>query len=310
MRIGSRGFVQQAIRNINTPASQLHHLYVQLTSGRRLTVPSDDPVAAARALRGRAALGEIDSRRFVINSAQQVLGAADVALGSISEALSRCRVLALQGSQSHLEQSERSALAQEIRYASQSLVTFGNEMVQDRYIFAGSANNLPPFERVNSGSLPVLYHANHQQVAFRISPSETAEVGITGAHLFNFHNAEGNRPVASVDADVFSLLEDLADSIERGDYNRAAMLGDQVEQLHAHTVTLRGRVGVMAQRFGHAMNLADASEIRVRELLSADEDIDFAAAMVELSRQETLYQAVLGSTARMLQMRGLFEMQW
>ena len=175
---------------------------------------------------------------------------------------------------------------------------------------SGSLTDTAPLAEGDGTGLPVRYLGNHQQLSYMITPSQTVPVGFTGAEVFNFAGADGERTVSGVDTDVFSLLNDLADSIERGDTNRATMLGDQVNACYTHVVGLRGQAGVLAQRYDHAQQTADEAELRIREVLSADEDLDYSAAMVELTTQQTVYQAVLAVTGRLLDMPGLFEISW
>ena len=309
MRIGTRGYIDLIKSSVARPAQRLSDLYSQLTSGKRVTKLSDDPLVASRSVRGQAALQEIDARKFVIQAAQPLLGAADGALGEMAPALARCHDLALRAVSPELDPSERQAMAQEIRQISSSLVAAGNQAVHGQYVFAGSKIDVIPFQETPGGNLPVTYSGNHQQLAYTISPSQTAPVGLTGAYIFNFPDASGQRPLATVDTDVFSLLKDLADSVERGDVNRVGDLGQEVQTCQAHVVAARGKIGAMTQSYDQALNSAEDAEVRIRQVLSADSDLDYAGAIVDLRQQETVYQAVLGATSRMLNMSDLFDLR-
>ncbi|MEN6303341.1 MAG: flagellin [Armatimonadia bacterium] len=310
MRIGSRGYLEQIQSNVARPAERLTRLYGQLTSGKRLHVLSDDPLAASRAVRGHAVLEEIEARKFVIRQGQQVLGAADGALGDIAQSLSKVNNLALQASAPYLEESERKALAAEIRGLSDQMVTLGNMQVQDKYIFAGSQTQTRPLEKAEGVSLPVLYHGNSQAPVYAIDTLQQAGVGFTGQRVFNYADGSGERAVDGVDTDVFSLLEDLATAIEAGDTAQSETLREQVTKCHASVVGLRGQVGVMTQRYERALSVAEAADLRTRELLAEEEDVDFAKAASEMEQQETIYQAALGLTSRLLEMPDLFDMPW
>ena len=308
MRIGTRGYIDFIKTSLAAPADRLNTLYTQLSSAKRLQRLSDDPLAASRAVRSHAALTELNARRFVIQDGKALLGAADSALGEMSQSLDRCHTLSLQATSPSLGQSERDDLAQEVRYVISSLVASGNQEVHDNYIFSGSKTSTIPFEEVQGGSLPVIYHGNDQQRSYMINPAENVPVGFSGAEVFNFPDASGQRPLAGVATDVFSLLQNLADSIERGDTNQVNSLGQQVSLCYQHVVGLRGRMGVMSQRYDQALTTVEATDTRLRELLNNYEDLDYAGALVDLSKEQTIYQATLAATSKLMQLPSLFDM--
>jgi flagellar hook-associated protein 3 FlgL len=310
MRISSRGYADLIKNSLSRPSQRLGKLYVQVTSGKRLQGVSDDPVAATRVVRAHNALTELDSRRFVISDAKRLLGGADGALGDVGEVLSSCYDLALRAMNASLSDAERLALAQEVRSHSASLVDAGNLTVQNAYVFSGTRTETMPFADGTAVGLPVAYEGNHQQLVYQTSPSQTVSVGFTGAQVFNYPDAAGARPVSGTDADVFSLLQDLADSIESDELGRVEVLAPQVKACHEHVVSLRGQTGVMVQRCDAALQNCDSAETRLRELLSDDEDLDMTAAIVALSNEETAYKAVMGMTSRLLALPNLFGEQW
>ncbi|NPV48497.1 MAG: hypothetical protein HPY69_16275 [Armatimonadetes bacterium] len=310
MRVSTVGHIESIKASLARQSARLGKLHQQLSAGKRVCELSDDPVAASRVARAHTALSELGSRRFVIREAQQLLGAADAALADMGQALQRCHDLSLRAMSPQLGQGERLALAQEVRYLSTTLMAAGNASVQGTYIFAGTQTNTQPFRTSDISGLPVAYLGNHQAPVYHLSSTQSLPAGFTGAELFNYPDAAGQRPLGTVDTDVFSLLADLADSIERGDGGRVSELSGQVNACHEHVVGLRGQAGVMVQRCEWFTSACDATETRLRELLAQEEDLDIAAAITDLSAEQTAYQALLGMTARMLATPNLFEATW
>ncbi|MBU0611489.1 MAG: flagellar hook-associated protein FlgL [Armatimonadetes bacterium] len=307
MRISNIGFANSVKRTLAAQADRIGTLYGQLSSGKRLQQPGDDPAATVRALRAHATLNELAARQTVARQGQQLIGATDTALGDLASTLSQAKDLCLQANTSTLTAAERGALAAQVRSLSASLVTTGNTEVQGQYLFGGSQISTPPLREDETANLPVLYCGDHQQLRYQAGPDEKLPVGLTGAEVFNYPDATGTRPVAGVDADAFSLLSDLADAIEAGDSQRLEQYGEQLDQLHAHAVDLRGQVGVIAQRWERVQERADSTATLLNQVLADDESVDVTAAIVDLSNLETAYQAALGLTAQMLQLPGLFD---
>lgn len=310
MRIGSRGYIDVIKANLARPGGRVNDLYMQLGAGKRINKLSDDPLAAARTVRSHNSLTELDSRKLVVAQGTQLLGATDTALGSITTSLTRVKDLVLRASNQSLAATELAAIAQEIGQISSSMAAAANINVHGQYVFAGSKTDTVPFTETPTGNLPVAYNGNGYAPTYKISSAESVAAGVTGANVFNFPGTDGERPIEGVDTDVFSLLKDVVDSISRGDTNRVATLSSQVEDSLDHVVSLRGHVGALAQRYEHLEQTAEETDTRIRELLATDEDLDYASAITDLRQQETIYEAVMGITSRMMAMSNLFETQW
>src|SRR3954447_19112653 len=86
----------------------------QLSSGRKIQTPSDDPAGTAALIEVQA--GDSQTQQFVANiSAMRTrMSAADSALNSVSIALQRAATLGVEGATGTLSDSDRQALATEL----------------------------------------------------------------------------------------------------------------------------------------------------------------------------------------------------
>lgn len=312
MRVSARSAATLLKTSLSRPAERIGRLYTQLSSGQRLTELSDDPLAAMRTVRLHSALASLDSQRSVLSAASRLLGAADTALGTMGEALQGCGSVALRAQSPTLGEAERRALAEQVRSYAATVQTAGNQSVQGVYVFGGTATDSSPLAANSDpdSSFPVTYGGNDQALQYQVSPAETMPVSFSGAEVFNYAGSTGERAVAGVDTDVFSLLKDLADSLERGDTNRVADLAGQVDACREQVVNVRGRAGLLVQRQEAAGQACDWSELQLEDMRSAEEDVDLATAITDLRNEETAYQAVMGMVSQLLQLPSLFEVQW
>jgi len=307
MRIASSGYIDTIKRSLSHATKRIDLLYAQLSSSKRLRQLSDDPLAAAQCVRFHAAVKELQARKEVAQQAKQCLGATDTALNEISQNLLQAYQAALRGQQSVLTDTERQALATELRSLSQRLVTVGNTEIMGRYIFAGSLTDTKPFVRSEQANLPVLYQGNHVGLAYHITPEECVQASLTGAKVFNFPDALGQRPLPEIPQDTFSLLEKTAQVLERGDLAALESCLEDLKRVHAYVVGLRGQVGIQSQRCERALQAIEGVDLQLREMLTEKESVDFATALVELNTQQTIYQAALAATSRLLSIPGLFD---
>src|SRR5689334_6152886 len=111
MRVTQRMMVEQLQRNINYNTENLGTLQDQLSSGKRLRRPSDDPPALSLAMRLKVT-GDQDVQYLRnIDSAKGWLSATDSALSQLSSVLTRARDVALRGSSDTNGPEERKQLA-------------------------------------------------------------------------------------------------------------------------------------------------------------------------------------------------------
>ena len=309
MRISNLGFINTVKRNLAAPAEEMGRLYAQTSSGKRLQKLSDDPQAMVRALGAHASLNALDARRSVAQQGQELLSATDSALGQITASLSQARDLALRAATSSLGDSERAALAQQVRSLQSALVLTGNTNVGGHYLFSGSRTDTAPLQETAAGGLPVAYQGNYTELTYQASADQRTAVGFTGAEVFNYPDGGGARAVPGVDQDVFSTLSDLANAIETGDNGQLEQLTGDLDQLHAHTVNLRGEAGVLAQRWDDTLSAADDTSVLLNQVLADEESVDYTSAIVDLSNLQTAYQAALSLTSQMLKLPNLFDQQ-
>lgn len=310
MRVDTSSQLNQVQYHLTQPARRLDQLYAQLISSKRLSRLSDDPTATLRVIDSRARIEEMQGRQALGQAATRRLGPTDTQLGEISNALNRCRELTLRTMSNQLSENERLVVAQEIRHINENLVRLGNERIGSDYLFAGTNNATPPLQTNRPASPPVLYQGSHDPLRYQLSSVDSMLVGVTGAEVFNFPDAAGQRPALGVDTDLFTMLDNLAQSMETNDQNSLNQLLRQVEASHTHVVGVRGRIGLLTQRAENIITSAEDAEIRLSEFLSAEQDLDFAKAITDLRSQETVYRVVLEMTSRMMEVPSLFEKPW
>lgn len=218
MRIPDRQYISSLTDNLALASRQVQKLTSQVSSGKRLTRPSDDAPAAGRILRSQAALTELNNRREICQTAQRQLGIADNALGEIASSLRRVHDIALQGAQSTSQPQERAALAVEVRGIVDHLRELGNASDGFTYVFSGRAGTSAPLMPDASASGGVKYTGDTQPVEIALAPGSTASIGVTGAEIFNFADpVTGARAVSEMPGDVFTALHDLAAQLDSQD---------------------------------------------------------------------------------------------
>lgn len=164
MRIADKMQFNQIQKNITKNRSEMTELQNQAATQKRITKPSDDPLASARVLTNRAE--DRASTQFIknINYAKGFLEFTDQSLGELTEILVRAKELAISqaGDSGGTEETRRITGAEVEQLYNQS-VQIGNRKLGERYVFGGYRTQSQPFDQDgeyygDDGSMQVQTH--------------------------------------------------------------------------------------------------------------------------------------------------------
>src|SRR4051794_35165461 len=113
-RITNNMISRSVLADLNDVASRQAATRRQMSSGKVITRPSDDPYAAGRALSLHNELDGIRQQTRNVAEADGWMTITDTALGHIGDMAQRARELVVKGSTDTLTGSDRDAIAAEI----------------------------------------------------------------------------------------------------------------------------------------------------------------------------------------------------
>jgi flagellar hook-associated protein 3 FlgL len=292
MRIGTAYAQQSALDGMMERQTEQLDAYRQLSSGKRVTKPSDDPVAAAEAERVRSREARIEAEKRSTSHVQQMLAGADSALGDATEVLQTMRETLLEASRTTASPSDRASYAASLRQAREQLLSIANRPDgSGGFIFGGQGSPGVPVAASGTAYAPL---AGSQQVGQEmVSPvtldgreNFTAVRTQTGTESI-FAQLDGAiavlentaAPGATLVSTVGGVVDSVDRSIDRLGTTRT-MVGERMRAVDAHAQALES---------GSIENQARLSELV---------DVDFARAASNLSTSQTSYEAALKSYAQ------------
>ena len=137
-------FTRQSRLNTGRQLAELAKYQQQLSTGLKVNLPSDDPLAIAPILSTKSALLSLQNENSTLENAKVRL---DVSVSNLIEAknlLVRAKQIAIDGASS-LGETERGTLALELKGVLDSLVRVSNTQFEGRPIFAGNDSDGDPF---------------------------------------------------------------------------------------------------------------------------------------------------------------------
>lgn len=282
MRVSSQQMTDRILTHLARTQQRLATAQDRVSSGKRIQVPSDDPVDTQRLLAAKTdiELGQQYARN--INVALGELSATESSLGEFTNLLSRASELAVQAANGTLNSSERVSIAQELSQLIARAIDVGNTQYAGHYIFSGQLTNTAPYVPDDPTTPTVVVYAGDTgRIDREVSAGSRISVNITGDRM-----------------DPFATLITFRDNLLADDTGAlgldAGLLNDQLDVM----LRLRSEIGAVVRRADTSLvRLAD-DEVRLRIDLAMIEELDLAQTIVELQMSETAYEAALGVAAR------------
>jgi flagellar hook-associated protein 3 FlgL len=183
MRISTSESYALGISLILDKQSQLAQTQQQLSTGKRIVNPADDPAGAAQALDLQSAIDTNTQYTHNGDAATARLNLEQSALGQVSNALQRVRTLVLQANNDSQTDESRASIASELSQSLKQLVSLGNTRdANGDYIFAGSQTTTQPFSVKPGGGFA--YAGDNAQRFLQIDANRTLATNDPGSSVF------------------------------------------------------------------------------------------------------------------------------
>ena len=204
MRVSTSWMQQQSVGSMMDRQSDLSDINTQLSTGKRINQPSDDPVGAARALDLTHVTADTAQYQRNITSANARLGLEDQSLSNVTNVLGRVRTLLLQAANGTQTDETRGDIAAEMVQLRQQLLGQANSKDgQGEYIFAGNRTGTEPFASQNG----VTYVGDDGQRMVAAGPGLQVATGDPGSAVFaNIPTGNGTFAISAASANTGSAV--------------------------------------------------------------------------------------------------------
>ncbi|WP_103108953.1 flagellar hook-associated protein FlgL [Brevibacillus reuszeri] len=277
------------MRNLTNSMGRMDKFQEQLSSGMKFSRPSDDPVAASRAMFYRSSLIENEQYQRNVNEAQSWLELSDKSLDEAGTILQRVRELAVASGNGGLGPDSLAAMGKEIAEIRDHMGNIANQTVGGRYIFAGTDTVTAPYDP-NDGD-GKFTNANGNEILLEMNKGIQLPINVIGQDVFNFTGKGGQN--------IFDLLQKVVNDLNSGQpvNNELGRIDEQIDNLLAERATLGARMNRIDLIKGRLEN----EEVSVTKLMSENEDADVAQVITNLKMQENVHRAALGAGSRIIQ---------
>jgi len=151
MRISTQQVFLSNIDNINKGSADIFRTQQQLSTGKNVLQPSDDPLASAQIQKFKKEIARTEQFSGNIDVAERRLRLEENTIEQINNQSIRLKELTLQGKNGVLSDGDRSAISSEVSEILKSLESLMNTKdVQGEYLFSGNKGFTQPYTYNNS----------------------------------------------------------------------------------------------------------------------------------------------------------------
>lgn len=269
------------IRNISSNYERLGKLQEQITSQKKFSKPSDNPVAAMMGMNYRTDLNQVQQFSRNIAEATNWINTTDSALNESVSALQRIRELTVQASNGTYDSQQRQSIVAEIEQLKQHLMNVGDTQLGGKYIFNGYNTDTRP-------SVAGVYD-NHE-IQIEVFNGIQIPINTSGKSLYeNLLKTNGT---------IDTLKTVLTDPTQSNNITNQL---DTIDQSIDQFLKVQATVGAKQNRIDLMTNRLSQQEVFAQDILSKNEDVDMEKTVLEFTTQQSVHTASLSVGSKIIQ---------
>lgn len=281
MRVTFASFFRNGVQDINSAAEELVRRQREVSSLKRLHVPSDDPSAMSAVVSERSEMRLYDQYVEATDSVDSRLRVVDSAMADIIRNLTAAQATAAATRNSFVTVEQQEAYALQLEGIRDSILADVNTQFRGTHLFSGAASLTAPFAKNALGTISP-YQGNSNPMLIDIDRNRAAEVTVDGG---------------SVVGDLFTVFDDLIAAVRAGDSAAIDVGIAGLSSAFDRVTNAQSRVGnTLSIIEGHKMRLGDmrrAADARRSTL----EDANLAESITAMQRADAAHRAALGAVS-------------
>jgi flagellar hook-associated protein 3 FlgL len=274
-------------RNLSANMEKLVKNQTNVSSGKRILKPSDDPLGAAKASNYKHVLSTIGQYERNIQDGTARLQTTESALENLGQLLVRLKEIAVYQSSETANAQTRAAVAEEVKAIRLEIVRLANTQYKGSYIFSGYQIHTAPYDETGT------YFGDSERITSNVGDGVEVTVGLTGEEVFQGAGLSDG-------VDIFTVAENLRQALESNDTVAIQAAIEPLGMAASQVLGFRAEIGAGLNRMETIGRIYSDLKLNTEELLSGVEDLDIADAMTRLAAQEAVYKASLAAAGRII----------
>lgn len=328
MRVTNKMLSNNFLRDMNINLQNMQTLQQQMTSGKEIRKPSDDPFKVARAMQLNSDINANKQYNENISDTINWLDTTDTALGQAGNVLQRVRELLLSSGNAAYGSDEKRAIKDELNQKIGELSQILNTNFDGKYVFGGTRGTTKPTDATvdaTTGNTVLSYKINgssptpadeaaqikmiKSSVSVEISQGVSIEYNVSAGNVMEFTSEDGTV------YNLSDLLKGITNHLD-GKLNDTDTAGSNVDKADGlingsdlkgitdainNLLKIRSEVGAKQNRMDSAKNKNEDENFNMTDMLTKTEDIDITEKTMQFANAQMVYMASLQTSAKVIQ---------
>lgn len=299
MRISTQMMYQQNMRGITDSQSKWMSYGEQMSTGKRVNRPSDDPIAASQAVVLSQAQAQNSQYTLARSFASQRVGLEESVLGQVTTALQSAQDKIVYAGNGSLSDNDRSSIATDLQGIRDQLLNLANSTDGNgRYIFAGYKTDAPAFDQATGK-----YDGGDTPIRQQVDSARNMQISHTGQEVFeSFTSNAAPEPDGSApEKNLFKILDNVIAALKTpvsGDQGKTDQMNLDIDKANRglrnsldNVLTVRADLGTKLTELDALDTLGSDRALGQTQQMSDLVDVDWNAAISSYTMQQAALQA-------------------
>ena len=177
--------VPDILAGLQQSQTTLNQALEQVSTGKSVNVPSDNPAAASEMVQNTIETANVDQYTQNVTGVLSQVQAASSALSSVESSLTQAISLGTEGANGTESTANQQAIASQVQGILSSVVTQANTSYEGSYLFGGTASSQQPYTADPSSPTGYTYNGNSGQNSVAVGDSTNVQINLPGNQIFS-----------------------------------------------------------------------------------------------------------------------------
>lgn len=297
MRLTNNMMIRSFLSNVSSAAGNVNKYQMQVQTGKAYQYASDAPIAAAKSIRYKSKISELEQNQKNIDDANELLKVTESAIDGYNDILQRISELAVDAANGTRGEPERDAIAAEIKQLRSEIISIANTKYNGRYIFSGYETEKELMAEDGKYNMDVTTRGTElEAINYSIGFGSEIQVNTLGPDVFGGTGEKGET------AGIIGNIDNLLAAMESGDGTAIRKAGTAIENNLQIGLDSLADIGARMNRLELTKTRVENSLANIEESLSLNEDADYAESITNLASSKSIYEAALAAGSKTLSM--------
>ncbi|HXB64082.1 MAG TPA: flagellar hook-associated protein FlgL [Solirubrobacteraceae bacterium] len=290
-RITTDMVIGSTLADINAAQATMTRSQEELSSGKSILEPSDNPYGAAQAITLQSSINGLSAYEHGAQDGVSWMNTSSSALTSIDSQVQRVRELVLQGASGMNSATDLENIAEEVEQLTEGVKQSADTQYAGQYVFSGTLTSTAPYKAGAEDA----YQGNGGAVSRALGPGSSVNVSVNLASVLGNGGGDGK---------LLSTLRTIAKNMREGPAAVETLRTTDLAALDTNLNSLTGlqaEAGAVTDQLQLALSRISSLQETATVQLSNVQDANIAQVSIEYSNQHAAFEAALRAGASIVQ---------